>query len=111
MLYRPSLSVTTLRDFSMRAGLAASAVTPGSTAPDVSRTTPAIPLADACCADTVPGSTDAHITMPRPRTTTPLRTMRSLLLDVPFPNCRHNGYPRHAARECVSRVSTVVKAD
>src|SRR3989442_793695 len=48
MLYRPSPSLTTLRTFSIRAGLAASTVTPGSTAPDVSFTTHAIPL--ACCA-------------------------------------------------------------
>src|SRR5688572_22822025 len=38
----PAPSVTTVRTFSMRAGLAASTVTPGSTPPDVSRTTPAI---------------------------------------------------------------------
>ena len=51
MLYRPSPSVTTLRTFSMSAGLEASTVTPGSTPPDASLTTPAIPLDDACCAD------------------------------------------------------------
>src|SRR4030095_2938553 len=56
MLYRPSLSVTTLRAFSMRAGLEASTVTPGSTAPDVSLTTPAMPLADACWADAMFGT-------------------------------------------------------
>ena len=38
----PCSSVTTERTFSISAGLAASTVTPGSTAPDVSRTTPAI---------------------------------------------------------------------
>src|SRR5678815_3240740 len=48
MLYRPSPSVTTERTFSIRAGLAASTVTPGIASPDVSRTTPAMPL--ACCA-------------------------------------------------------------
>src|SRR5688572_21237522 len=48
MLYRPSPSLTTERTFSIRAGLAASTVTPGSTPPDVSLTTPAMPL--ACCA-------------------------------------------------------------
>src|ERR1700724_3683475 len=47
MLYRPSLSLTAVRTFSIRAGLAASTVTPGSTAPDVSRTTPVIDWADA----------------------------------------------------------------
>src|SRR5438094_10506951 len=40
----------------MRAGLVASTVTPGSTAPDVSLRTPAMPL--VCCASAVP---DAHI--------------------------------------------------
>ena len=38
-------SVTTERTFSIRTGLAASTVTPGSTAPDASFTTPAM---DAC---------------------------------------------------------------
>ena len=40
--YWPLLSETTVRTVSSRAGLAASTVTPGSTAPDVSRTTPVI---------------------------------------------------------------------
>src|SRR5207247_5876155 len=40
----------------MRAGLVASTVTPGSTAPDVSLRIPAMPL--VCCASAVP---DAHI--------------------------------------------------
>ena len=38
----PEPSVTAVRTFSMIAGLAASTVTPGSTAPDVSFTTPVI---------------------------------------------------------------------
>ena len=47
--YRPSSSVTTARTFSMRTGLAASTVTPGNTAPDVSLTTPAkVPLPTSC---------------------------------------------------------------
>ena len=41
----PLASVTAVRTFSMSAGLAASTVTPGRTAPELSRTTPAI---DAC---------------------------------------------------------------
>src|SRR5262245_818785 len=53
MRYCPFASDTAERTFSMSAGLAASTVTPGSTAPDVSRTTPAI---DAC-ANTVDGRT------------------------------------------------------
>ena len=40
--YCPASSVTTERTFSISAGLATSTVTPGSTAPDVSRTTPVI---------------------------------------------------------------------
>src|SRR6266545_7797257 len=48
MLKRPWPSVTAVRTFSIRTGLAASTVTPGSTAPELSRTTPAMPL--VCCA-------------------------------------------------------------
>ncbi len=44
ILYCPWLSLTTERVFSMRAGLAASTVTPGRTAPELSFTTPAIAL-------------------------------------------------------------------
>src|SRR5262245_1994496 len=40
--YWPALSVTTVRNFSMSAGLVASTVTPGSTPPEASLTTPAI---------------------------------------------------------------------
>ena len=40
MRYWPEPSVTAARTFSMSAGLAASTVTPGSTAPEVSFTTP-----------------------------------------------------------------------
>src|SRR5215510_9173236 len=54
MRYWPFPSVTTERTFSISAGLAASTVTPGSTAPDVSLTTPAIPL--ACWAAAIGGS-------------------------------------------------------
>src|SRR4051794_29547602 len=45
MRNRPFASVTAVRTFSIRTGLAASTVTPGSTAPDVSFTVPEI---DAC---------------------------------------------------------------
>src|SRR5262245_54854082 len=67
MLYRPSLSVTTLRVFSISAGLDASTVTPGNTAPDVSLTTPAIPLADACCAAATDGNSNVHVTTMTPK--------------------------------------------
>ena len=42
MRYWPEVSVTAERTFSMSAGLDASTVTPGSTAPDVSFTVPVI---------------------------------------------------------------------
>src|SRR5215471_13526778 len=45
MRYKPAPSVTVARVFSMSAGLDVSTVTPGSTAPDESFTTPVI---DAC---------------------------------------------------------------
>src|SRR5262249_3532946 len=62
----------TVRVFSMREGLAASTVTPGSTAPEASLTTPAIPLAAACWAPAARGRISAHITTPKPTT---VRTM------------------------------------
>src|SRR5215468_3346849 len=62
----------TVRTFSMSAGLAASTVTPGSTAPEASLTTPAIPLAAACWAAVDGGRNSAHITTPKPTT---VRTM------------------------------------
>src|SRR5262249_8499482 len=58
ILYWPSESVTTVRVFSMSAGLDASTVTPGSTAPDVSRTTPAIALVP--CALAIPVTKSRH---------------------------------------------------
>jgi hypothetical protein len=57
MLYLPSLPVTTDFTRSINAGLAASTVTPGRTAPDESVTVPAMPL--ACCADTGDASAQA----------------------------------------------------
>ena len=56
MLYWPEPSVTTVRTFSMSTGLDASTVTPGSTAPDGSLTTPAIvpSCASAAQAPTAP---------------------------------------------------------
>src|SRR5207249_9807079 len=46
----------TERTFSMRAGLAASTVTPGMTAPDVSLTTPAIEAPSVVCAHAAVGN-------------------------------------------------------
>src|SRR5436190_16820084 len=51
MRYSPRSSVTALRLRSMRIGLVASTVTPGSTAPDVSVTTPEIVAALVPCAE------------------------------------------------------------
>src|SRR5678815_3407306 len=53
MRYWPVPLVTVVRTFSISAGLAASTVTPGSTAPDASRTTP---VSDACAAATLGSS-------------------------------------------------------
>src|SRR5436853_2175902 len=50
MLNRPWSSVTTVRTFSMSAGLTSSTVTPGSTPPDMSRAAPAMPAGDNCAA-------------------------------------------------------------
>src|SRR2546425_10557970 len=83
MLDRPSPSVTTLRTFSIRAGLAASTVTPGSTPPEASLTTPAIPLAVACCAEAAGDSSNTHMTTLRTTPTTFTRTIDFLLLSHP----------------------------
>src|SRR5437667_8259321 len=77
MLYRPSPSLTTLRTFSIRAGLAASTVTPGSTAPDVSFTTPAMPL--ACWAPAAGANTSIPARATKLRPASFLRTMIVLL--------------------------------
>jgi hypothetical protein len=73
MVYVPSLAVTAVRIFSMRTGLAASTVTPGNTAPLVSRTVPAIPL----CASTTCGTSTATSTT-NPLTHTPCLLIMSL---------------------------------
>src|SRR5262249_32474938 len=51
MRYSPRSSVTAVRDFSIRTGLVASTVTPGSTAPEESVTTPETLAALVPCAD------------------------------------------------------------
>src|SRR5216683_1968623 len=65
ILYWPSESVTTVRTFSMRAGLDASTVTPGSTAPEVSRTTPAMALVPCALASADAPSTHAQTAVAR----------------------------------------------
>ena len=59
--YTPDVSETADRTFSINAGLAASTVTPGRTAPEVSRTTPVIEPVETLCARTEAGKT-ANIT-------------------------------------------------
>ena len=72
MRYWPVPSVTTVRTFSVNAGLDASTVTPGRTAPDESLTTPAI----VACANATRGriSTAASTT----RALIELRTLSSI---------------------------------
>src|SRR5262249_37054532 len=69
--YWPVGSVAAVRTFSMSAGLATSTVTPGRTAPDVSRTTPVI----AACARAEDGR--------RTRVRTPVRTQSKLRMWPP----------------------------
>src|SRR5947207_13114796 len=88
MLYRPSLSLTTLRTLSMSAGLEAATVTPGRTAPELSLTTPAIPLAVACCAEAARGNSSAHMIAVRPTPTTLVLTMDFLHLPHPLASLR-----------------------
>src|SRR5687768_10502259 len=73
MRYCPELSVTAERAFSINAGLDASTTTPGSTAPEVSRTAPVIdPWADA-----IAGQRQAARTISATRH--PIRMRRSFL--------------------------------
>ena len=58
--YCPIPSVTTVRTFSMSAGLAASTVTPGRTAPDASLTTPVMDDWASVWADAAMGNSAAH---------------------------------------------------
>ena len=76
--YTPWPSVTTLRTFSISAGLAASTWTPGRTPPDESLTVPEIAPFKAACAQASPGSAR------RPSTTIRYALFPSLMLSVPF---------------------------
>jgi hypothetical protein len=73
--YWPEPSVTTERVFSISASLAASTVTPGSTAPDVSFTTPTIAL--WACAATGSITTQANAATASPNI---LRIIHFLLI-------------------------------
>ena len=77
ILYWPSPSVTTERTFSISAGLEASTVTPGSTAPVVSFTTPAIVPLNPDCADPRAGRS-------RTPNTTTRTAILSALIDSPL---------------------------
>src|SRR6187431_2409885 len=72
ILYWPAPSVTAVRTFSIRAGLAASTETPGMTAPDASFTTPAMAL--PLCARAGTGTARTIDTATR----TPLRHHRAI---------------------------------
>ena len=63
MVYRPLSSVTAVLTLSIRAGLVTSTVTPGSTAPDVSLTSPAMAL--DCAAASVGSSRTSIATSKR----------------------------------------------
>src|SRR5947207_3137016 len=65
--YAPLSSVVTVRVRSMSAGLDASTVTPGSTPPDASRTTPAMLPLSAVCARTGVGARAEHTRKRTPR--------------------------------------------
>src|SRR5229473_6743307 len=65
--YCPCSLVTAVRTLSMSAGLAASTVTPGSTAPEASVTTPEMLAALVPCADAGAGTSSRHATVQRAR--------------------------------------------
>src|SRR5260370_1128555 len=67
MRYSPRSSVTALRTFSMRAGLEASTVTPGITAPDASVTVPETLAPLVPCAEAGADMKVRHTTARRPR--------------------------------------------
>jgi len=69
MRYRPELSVSAERTFSMSTGLDASTVTPGSTAPDVSLTVPVIVAWANAAAGTKTVHTSTTVTFARARIT------------------------------------------
>src|SRR5262245_26235228 len=74
ILYWPCVSVDTDRTFSISEGLAASTVTPGSTAPVVSLTTPVNPVS---CASTRTLNNAVRTTVPNVDQRSSLRLIRS----------------------------------
>src|SRR5688500_4880979 len=100
--YWPVSSLTTERTFSIRTGLAASTVTPGSTAPDASLTTPAM----APCANAAAGTS---------RTTSRTAADRRASAHITFllkggvvAKGVRNGAVSH---ECGASINAVVEAD
>src|SRR5262249_45677118 len=93
ILYWPSESVTTERTRSMSAGLDASTVTPGITAPDVSFTTPAMPPAAWAAVDD--GSSTA--------TSTARQTVADFCIESSSPTAELGSYYKAAARQWVPR--------
>src|SRR3989442_5672350 len=79
----------TVRTFSISAGLEASTVTPGRTAPVASRATPAMLPLVADCADASVDHEDAHSTIP----------ITSLLITPPPSNSSANPNSRGSRRE------------
>src|SRR5258708_1455321 len=107
MLYRPSPSVTTVRTFSIRAGLAASTVTPGRPAPDASLMMPAMPDAVDSWAHAL-GASSMHITLAQLTSASLMRTIglapfftftKPIALgDHGRVNCRNDTFARTATR-------------
>src|SRR5688572_26562548 len=81
MRYRPAPSVAVVRTFSISAGLAASTVTPGRTAPDESLTAPAM----VACAHAVDCAAIRHASTKHVRTHTRIYVFSDWLFTKPRP--------------------------
>ena len=109
MRYWPVPSVTTVRTFSMSAGLDASTVTPGSTAPDPSVTRPA--MLGFCCAQAMLGiaSTNMHKpTLARTLVIRFLQLCKWVKVRRPYRVAIVAGIA--SSRHCVSRTSNEMRA-
>ena len=104
-MYWPCASVVAVRTRSISAGLLASTVTPGITAPVVSFTTPAIPVA---CANTAAGNSTAH---------DQANTNPETILRITPPGCRLSDDPetwqtsRMMAAGALTDIKTVLRRD
>src|SRR5438876_11948851 len=85
MRYCPDASLTAVRTFSIRAGLDASTVTPGSTAPDESLTTPVTLAPPEPCARAAAGSQVSSAAIPNADATARLIVIPS---NLPFEDTR-----------------------